>query len=43
LSGSTEPVARSAPLLGQHNTEILQELLGYSEEQVGQLKKEAII
>lgn len=43
LSGSAEPLTRPAPLLGQHNAEILTELLGYTEEQVGQLKAEAII
>ena len=43
LSGSPEPVTKPAPLLGQHNAEVLKELLGYTEEQVDQLKKEAII
>ena len=43
MSGSPEPVTGPAPLLGQHNTEILTELLGYSEEQVAKLKEEAVI
>src|SRR5262249_4539301 len=42
LSGSPEPVAKPAPLLGQHNGEVLKEMLGYTQEQVDQLKKEAI-
>ena len=43
MSGNTEPVTRPAPLLGQHNAEILKEVLGYNEEQIGQLKAETII
>jgi crotonobetainyl-CoA:carnitine CoA-transferase CaiB-like acyl-CoA transferase len=43
MSGSTEPVTRPAPLLGQHNAEILREMLGYSDEQIGQLKADAVI
>ena len=43
LSGNTEPLVGPAPLLGQHNAEILSELLGYTEEQIGQLKGEAVI
>jgi crotonobetainyl-CoA:carnitine CoA-transferase CaiB-like acyl-CoA transferase len=42
LSSNGEPLTNPAPLLGQHNAEILKEL-GYTDEQVGQLKKEAII
>ena len=34
LSGNTEPVANPAPLLGEHNAEILREELGYTEEQI---------
>jgi crotonobetainyl-CoA:carnitine CoA-transferase CaiB-like acyl-CoA transferase len=36
-------VTNPAPLLGQHNTEVLSELLGYSEAEVAKLKEEAII
>ncbi len=43
MSGNTEPVTRPAPLLGQHNAEILKEVLGYNEDQIGQLKAEAVI
>ena len=31
------------PLLGQHTDEVLGELLGYSEERIQQLRKDAII
>jgi len=34
MSNQMEPIARPAPRLGEHNTEILQELLGYSAEEV---------
>jgi crotonobetainyl-CoA:carnitine CoA-transferase CaiB-like acyl-CoA transferase len=43
MSGSPEPVAKPAPLLGQHNAEILAEMLGYSEEQIAKLKEESVI
>src|SRR5712691_8665963 len=43
MSGNTEPITRPAPLLGQHNAEILREVLGYTEEQIGQLKAETVI
>jgi crotonobetainyl-CoA:carnitine CoA-transferase CaiB-like acyl-CoA transferase len=42
LSSHTEALTNPAPLLGQHNADILSEL-GYNEEQVGQLKAEAVI
>ena len=32
-----------APLLGQHNEEVLKELLGYSKEKVAELKEEGIV
>ena len=34
---------RPAPLLGQHNAEVLREVLGYTDEQIGQLKSETVI
>jgi crotonobetainyl-CoA:carnitine CoA-transferase CaiB-like acyl-CoA transferase len=34
LSDNTEPIARPAPLLGEHNSEILRDVLGYSEEEI---------
>ena len=43
LSGSAEPVLRPAPLLGEHNAEVLREVLGYTEDQIGQLKSETVI
>jgi crotonobetainyl-CoA:carnitine CoA-transferase CaiB-like acyl-CoA transferase len=43
MSGSPGPVAKPAPLLGQHNAEILAEMLGYSEEQIVKLKEESVI
>ena len=43
MSGNTEPITRSAPLLGQHNAEVLKEVLGYTDEQIGQLKSETVI
>jgi crotonobetainyl-CoA:carnitine CoA-transferase CaiB-like acyl-CoA transferase len=43
LSESTDPVACPAPLLGQHNEEVLGELLGYTKEDVAALKAEGVI
>jgi CoA:oxalate CoA-transferase len=36
-------VERPAPLLGQHNEEVLTGLLGYTPEQVSELKKEGVL
>ncbi len=38
MSGNPEPLTRPAPLLGEHNAEILKEILGYTEEEIGKLK-----
>lgn len=43
MSGNPEPLTRPAPLLGQHNEEILAEVLGYSAEQISKLREEAVI
>ena len=43
LSASPEPRTEAAPQLGQHNAEILTEQLGYTEEQVSELKEQSII
>lgn len=43
LSGSPEPLTGPAPLLGQHNEEVLTEILGYTNEQVDRLKVEGVI
>ena len=36
-------ISRPAPLLGQHNAEVLGEKLGYTPEQVAQLKEEGVL
>lgn len=43
MSSSSGPLTGPAPLLGQHSAEVLTELLGYTEEQVGHLKADGII
>jgi len=43
LSGGTEPLTGPAPLLGEHNSEVLTELLGYTKEEVGRLKAHGVI
>jgi formyl-CoA transferase len=42
MSGSQVPL-KAAPLLGQHNEEVLGDLLGYSPEQVAALREEQVI
>lgn len=43
MSGDPEPLVGPAPLLGEHNAEILAERLAYSTEQVAELKRDGII
>ncbi|MEE9501994.1 MAG: CoA transferase [Candidatus Aminicenantaceae bacterium] len=43
MSGFTEETFTAAPTLGEHNQEILSELLGYSQEEIDKLKKDKII
>ena len=43
MSGFTEETFTAAPTLGEHNKEILSELLGYSQDKIDNLKKEKII
>jgi len=43
LSETPGQVVSPAPLLGQHNKEILMNYLGYTEEEVAQLLKEGVI
>ena len=42
MSGSSVPV-QAAPLLGEHNEEVLGQLLGYSAEQVAALREERVL
>ena len=43
LSGSPEPLTAPAPLLGEHNAEVLVEMLGYTRDQVARLEEEGVI
>jgi crotonobetainyl-CoA:carnitine CoA-transferase CaiB-like acyl-CoA transferase len=43
LSGDVEPVRNAAPLLGEHSAEILRERLGYTDENVGQLREKGVV
>jgi len=43
MSSDPEPLTAPAPLLGQHNSEVLTELLGYTDEQVVRLKADGVI
>ncbi len=43
LSGSPEPRTGAAPRLGEHNAEVLMEMLGYTKEQVGRLEEDGVI
>ena len=43
MSGNGAPLTGPAPLLGQHKEEILTSVLGYTPEQVAQLKTEGTI
>jgi CoA:oxalate CoA-transferase len=43
LSADPEPVARAAPLLGEHTDEILHKRLGYSDEKVTALRAEGVV
>ena len=43
LSGSPEPLIMAAPLLGEHNGEVLAEMLGYTREQVARLEEDGVI
>ena len=43
LSKTPGTVRMPAPLLGQHNEEVLTQLLGYSKEEVEALRKEGVI
>ena len=43
MSGSPTPIRLPAPQIGQHNEEVLTQLLGYTKEQVDDLRKAGII
>ncbi len=43
LSETPGEVYAPAPLLGQHSEEVLREILGYSDEEINQLKEEGVI
>ncbi len=43
MSGLTEEAFTAAPTLGEHNQEILSELLGFSQKDIDELKREKII
>jgi CoA:oxalate CoA-transferase len=43
MSGNHVPVASPAPLLGEHNLEILREVLGYSDQKVADLQAEGVL
>jgi formyl-CoA transferase len=43
MSGDPKPVTRAAPLLGEHTSEILRELLGYSDQDVIRLQAEGVV
>jgi len=43
LSGSPDPVTRPAPLLGEHNAEVLMQMLGYTQQDVDRLEEEGVI
>jgi crotonobetainyl-CoA:carnitine CoA-transferase CaiB-like acyl-CoA transferase len=40
---SPAKIKRASPLLGEHNFEVLHELLGYSEEEVAELRKSGVL
>jgi CoA:oxalate CoA-transferase len=43
LSETPGEVYAPAPLLGQHSEEVLKEILGYSPDEIDELKKEGVI
>jgi crotonobetainyl-CoA:carnitine CoA-transferase CaiB-like acyl-CoA transferase len=43
MSSDPEPIAGAAPRLGEHNEEILGEILGYTKEDVARLKADGVI
>ena len=43
FSAAPPPLDTQAPLLGQHNGEVLKEFLGYSDEHIAQLKQQGVL
>jgi CoA:oxalate CoA-transferase len=43
MSGNPEPLRGAAPLLGEHTSEILRDMLGYSDQQVTELQAEGVV
>ncbi len=43
FSAAPAPLDTQAPLLGQHNAEVLKEFLGYSDEHIAQLKQQGVL
>jgi CoA:oxalate CoA-transferase len=43
FSAAPKPSDTQAPLLGQHNAEVLKEFLGYSDERIARLKQEGVL
>ena len=43
MSGSPEPVTMAAPLLGEDTSDILREMLGYSDQDVTRLQAEGVV
>ena len=43
MSGNTEPLTGAAPLLGEHTSEILREMLAYSHQRVTELRAEGVL
>jgi crotonobetainyl-CoA:carnitine CoA-transferase CaiB-like acyl-CoA transferase len=43
LSSAPEPLTGPAPLLGQHNMEVLTEMLGYTQEEVDRLERDGAL
>jgi len=43
MSSHPEPLTAPAPFLGQHNSDVLTEVLGYTDKQVDQLKADGVL
>jgi formyl-CoA transferase len=43
MSGNPEPLTGAAPLLGEHTSEILRDMLGYSDQRVTELQAEGVL